>query len=104
VLSPRYVGESLASSTAGFVTSHILRYLLITLLSTETLGASLILLTGLMACGALVTTGVNAGLVGLVLSYGLNTTSALVRRSARLGDVRVLIWIAISELVCAVHE
>lgn len=46
----------------------------------ELLGAAIILTTSLMAMWALITTGVDAGLVGLVLSYGLNTTGALVRR------------------------
>ncbi|KAF8527278.1 P-loop containing nucleoside triphosphate hydrolase protein [Gautieria morchelliformis] len=41
----------------------------------ETMGASLILITAFLACAALVTTGVNAGLVGLVLSYGLSSTN-----------------------------
>ncbi|KAF8586432.1 metal resistance protein YCF1 [Ramaria rubella] len=43
----------------------------------EVLGSSLILVAALMACSALVTRGVDAGLVGLVLSYGLSTTGSL---------------------------
>ncbi|KII85750.1 hypothetical protein PLICRDRAFT_144304 [Plicaturopsis crispa FD-325 SS-3] len=43
----------------------------------EFVGATIILITAVLAVTALVTTGVDAGLVGLVLSYALNTTSAL---------------------------
>lgn len=44
----------------------------------ELVGATIILVTSLLAVSALIKTGVDAGLVGLVLSYALNTTSALV--------------------------
>ena len=44
----------------------------------EFVGAAIILVVGLLAVGALITTGVDAGLVGLVLSYAVNTTGALV--------------------------
>lgn len=44
----------------------------------ELVGAMIILITTLLAVTALVTTGVDAGLVGLVLSYALTTTSSLV--------------------------
>ena len=44
----------------------------------EFLGAIIILTVAFLAMSALITTGVDAGLVGLVLSYALNTTSALV--------------------------
>ena len=44
----------------------------------EFLGAIIILIVAFLAMSALITTGVDAGLVGLVLSYALNTTSALV--------------------------
>lgn len=44
----------------------------------ELVGALIILVTTLLAVTALVTTGVDAGLVGLVLSYALTTTSSLV--------------------------
>ena len=44
----------------------------------ELLGAIIILTVACLAMSALVTTGVDAGLVGLVLSYALNTTSSLV--------------------------
>ena len=47
----------------------------------EVLGAIIILIVALLAMSALITTGVDAGLVGLVLSYALNTTSALVSES-----------------------
>ncbi|KIK09066.1 hypothetical protein K443DRAFT_672103 [Laccaria amethystina LaAM-08-1] len=43
----------------------------------EFVGAMIILVTALLAMSALITTGVDAGLVGLVLSYALNTTSSL---------------------------
>lgn len=44
----------------------------------EFVGAMIILTVATLAVSALVTTGVDAGLVGLVLSYALNTTSSLV--------------------------
>jgi ABC-type multidrug transport system fused ATPase/permease subunit len=44
----------------------------------EFVGAMIILIVALLAMTALITTGVDAGLVGLVLSYALNTTSSLV--------------------------
>lgn len=44
----------------------------------ELVGAIIILIASVLAVTALITTGVDAGLVGLVLSYGLNTTSSLV--------------------------
>jgi ATP-binding cassette subfamily C (CFTR/MRP) protein 1 len=44
----------------------------------EFIGATIILIVALLAMGALITTGVDAGLVGLVLSYALNATSSLV--------------------------
>ena len=47
----------------------------------EFLGAIIILTVASLAMSALITTGVDAGLVGLVLSYALNTTSALVSES-----------------------
>lgn len=47
----------------------------------ELVGASIILVTAILAVAALITTGVDAGLVGLVLSYALNTTSSLVRHT-----------------------
>lgn len=45
----------------------------------ELVGAAIILFAALLAVTALITTGVDAGLVGLVLSYALNTTGSLVR-------------------------
>jgi hypothetical protein len=42
-------------------------------------GATIILIASVLALVALLTTGVDAGLVGLVLSYALNTTGSLVR-------------------------
>jgi len=44
----------------------------------EFIGASIIYISSLLAVGALITSGVDAGLVGLVISYALNTTSSLV--------------------------
>ena len=46
----------------------------------EFVGATIIFLAASLSIAALVTTGVDAGLVGFVLSYALNTTSSLVRR------------------------
>jgi ABC-type multidrug transport system fused ATPase/permease subunit len=43
----------------------------------EFVGAMIIFIAALLAMVALVTTGVDAGLVGLVLSYAMNTTSSL---------------------------
>ncbi|KAH0582641.1 hypothetical protein H2248_010564 [Termitomyces sp. 'cryptogamus'] len=43
----------------------------------EFVGAMIILIVALLSMTALITTGVDAGLVGLVLSYALNTTSSL---------------------------
>jgi ATP-binding cassette subfamily C (CFTR/MRP) protein 1 len=44
----------------------------------EFVGAMIILIVATLAMTALITTGVDAGLVGLVLSYALNATSSLV--------------------------
>jgi len=41
-------------------------------------GSTVILITSVLAVVALLTTGVDAGLVGLVLSYALNITGYLV--------------------------
>ena len=46
----------------------------------EFIGASIIFISSLLAVGTLITSGVDAGLVGLVISYALNTTSSLVSR------------------------
>lgn len=46
----------------------------------EFVGAMIIVTVAFLAMSALITTGVDAGLVGLVLSYALNTTSSLVSR------------------------
>jgi ATP-binding cassette subfamily C (CFTR/MRP) protein 1 len=43
----------------------------------EFIGASIIYISSMLAVGALITSGVDAGLVGLVISYALNTTSSL---------------------------
>lgn len=47
----------------------------------EFVGTCIIFIVTMLSLTALVTTGVDAGLVGLVLSYALNTTSSLVRCS-----------------------
>lgn len=44
----------------------------------EAVGATILLIVALLAMVALITTGVDAGLVGLVLSYALSATSSLV--------------------------
>jgi ATP-binding cassette, subfamily C (CFTR/MRP), member 1 len=44
----------------------------------EFIGALIILSVALLAVSTLITRGVDAGLVGLVLSYAVNTTSSLV--------------------------
>lgn len=44
----------------------------------EFVGATIIFITAVLSIVALVTTGVDAGLVGFVLSYALNTTGSLV--------------------------
>ena len=44
----------------------------------EFVGALIIFMVAFLAMLALITSGVDAGLVGLVLSYALNTTSSLV--------------------------
>lgn len=66
----------------------------------EFIGASIIFISSSLAVGALVTSGVDAGLVGLVISYALNTTSSLVR--TRTGGGKVLTNLA--ELACALCE
>jgi ABC-type multidrug transport system fused ATPase/permease subunit len=48
----------------------------------EFIGALIILISSLLAVVTLTTSGVDAGLVGLVISYALNTTSSLVSRWA----------------------
>ena len=47
----------------------------------ELVGATIIFVAANLALSALITTGVDAGLVGFVLSYALNATGALVRTS-----------------------
>jgi len=69
----------------------------------EFVGALIILTVSLLAMAALITTGVDAGLVGLVLSYALNTTSSLVRAfplpMEKLHDSHFSL-----ELACSVRE
>ena len=68
----------------------------------EFIGASIIFISSLLAVSALMTTGVDAGLVGLVISYALNTTSSLVSMLA------MLAWGGsaddLAELACALCE
>jgi ABC-type multidrug transport system fused ATPase/permease subunit len=68
----------------------------------EFIGASIIFISSLLAVGALVTSGVDAGLVGLVISYALNTTSSLVSRRVMPDDWNALTNLA--ELACALRE
>jgi len=67
----------------------------------EFIGASIIFISSLLAVGTLMTSGVDAGLVGLVISYALNTTSSLVSqwRTSLLADVNYR-----AELACALCE
>ncbi len=48
----------------------------------EFIGGLIIFISSLLAVGTLITSGVDAGLVGLVISYALNTTSSLVSQWA----------------------
>jgi ABC-type multidrug transport system fused ATPase/permease subunit len=67
----------------------------------EFIGASIIFISSLLAVSALITTGVDAGLVGLVISYALSTTSSLVSMPAMLD------WESAddpAELACALCE
>ncbi len=50
----------------------------------EFVGATIIFVAAVLSIVALVTTGVDAGLVGFVLSYALNTTGSLVRLNAEI--------------------
>ena len=67
----------------------------------EFVGATIIFVAAILALVALCTTGVDAGLVGFVLSYALNTTGSLVRMSSLLG---LTITDAGLELACEVDE
>lgn len=49
----------------------------------EIVGAVIIFIVANLAMVALITTGVDAGLVGLVLSYAMNATSSLVGLALR---------------------
>lgn len=64
----------------------------------EFVGAMIILTVASLAMSALITTGVDAGLVGLVLSYALNTTSSLVRKMVAflLTGIDILLRIGLS--------
>lgn len=68
----------------------------------EFIGASIIFISCLLAVSALITTGVDAGLVGLVISYALNTTSSLVSMLAVLDRGESADHLA--ELACALRE
>ena len=62
--------------------------------------------TNVLSIVALVTTGVDAGLVGFVLSYALNTTGSLVSDLAMFGPMEcIVLTIGNSvELACALGE
>lgn len=60
----------------------------------EFVGAMIIVTVAFLAMSALITTGVDAGLVGLVLSYALNTTSSLVCSRLFFGILDVLMFIS----------
>lgn len=57
----------------------------------ELVGASIIFVAAVLALAALITTGVDAGLVGFVLSYALNATGALVRHQSHVCVPLILI-------------
>lgn len=73
------IGKQMVSCSIGYgcFTLRMLQDFLIRTI--EMVGNSLIFIASLLACTALVTKGVDASLVGLMISYGLNTTGALVR-------------------------
>ena len=54
----------------------------------EFIGAAIIFISSTLAVAALVTSGVDAGLVGLVISYALNATSSLVSSPVDVNQVR----------------
>ena len=58
----------------------------------EFVGATIIFVTAVLAVAALVTTGVDAGLVGFVLSYALSTTGSLVRVVLQFGCASLVDW------------
>ena len=55
----------------------------------EFIGAAIIFISSTLAVAALVTSGVDAGLVGLVISYALNATSSLVSTPVHVNQMRV---------------
>lgn len=67
----------------------------------EFVGATIIFVAAILALVALCTTGVDAGLVGFVLSYALNTTGSLVCITSLLD---LTIADAGLELACEVDE
>jgi uncharacterized membrane protein len=69
----------------------------------EFIGAAIICISCLLAVGALVTSGVDAGLVGLVISYALNSTSSLVSTLVVPDPLRKPLMI-LAELACALCE
>jgi ABC-type multidrug transport system fused ATPase/permease subunit len=54
----------------------------------EFIGAAIIFISSTLAIAALVTSGVDAGLVGLVISYALNATSSLVSTLVDVNQVK----------------
>ena len=70
----------------------------------ELVGATIIFVAAVLALGALITTGVDAGLVGFVLSYALNATGALVRITSVRSFLAVLICVSNVELARPIVE
>ena len=70
----------------------------------EFIGASIIFISSLLAVGTLMTSGVDAGLVGLVISYALNTTSSLVSRSMGIPAYEEALIVAQNWLVRSASE
>ena len=60
----------------------------------EFVGATIIFVAAILSIVALVTTGVDAGLVGFVLSYALNTTGSLVSHTPTTATVSCWVLIA----------
>jgi len=69
----------------------------------EFVGSVIILSAGLLAVTAVVNSNVDAGLVGLVLSYALNTTGSLVSR-CRNWLSSLLSRLGTLELACSLGE
>ena len=95
-----HIAALMPSSEAFLHSISVNRWLAVRL---EFVGSTIIFLAAVLALSALITTGVDAGLVGFVLSYALNTTGALVS----IFDVVFhdpLIQSYESELACTIRE